>query len=338
MIYTVVLYNSSGERVVVLENVSKPTYSRSKNAADQISFGLPRNDAKTASIETGMRFEIIRNLGQTTTSVEASGYVTNHGYGSSLYEVEGFAEEILLSRYLTPAQFGYPLYSERANLDQLVSNMTKTYITENPKHGWGDYVVDSSNIDYTTNPTFVLLLGSGDPTTYPASGYVVFRFTKLASEEWERFRWVSDYYTDDDGAVKTEVSYRQGNVIGSLGTFTTPIGGALTDVVGLVLADPNPTYTEVRVDFSTDTVKASPVLFSLEMIKRGLSDVSSVSITGDATLVPTPGLKADNTTFLDIMVNALEPSGWEFKVFDGQLSIAETFGVDRTNDYSVVGA
>lgn len=338
MIYTVSLFNDSGEVVAVLENVASPTYNRSKNAADQVTFSVPRNDSKVSMVETGMRFEIMRNLGSGSTSLETGGYISNHGYQGAMYEIEGFTEEILLSRYLTPSQFGYPLYSENDTIDDLVSQLTKSYITENPKHGWGDFVVDSSNIDYTTNPTFVLLQGSGTPTTYPSSGYVVFRFSKLASEEWERVRWVSDYYEDENGAVKTEVSYRQGDVIGSMGSFTTPQGGALTDVVGLILADPDPTYTEVRVDFETDTSEASPVLFSMEIIKRGLTDITSLNVIGDAQLVNTPGLRANNTSFLDVLVDALEPSGWEFKVEDGELSIAETFGVDRTNDYSVIGS
>jgi hypothetical protein len=372
LIYSVVVYNALNNPALVLKDVGSPRYSRSKNAADTVNISIPRNsttpgvifptmddteitmdsiiytmDTQVLSeaplenlIRPGLRFEILISTGVGTTSVECSGFVSKHGYDSDSYIIEGFTEEIVLSRYLTPSQYGYPLYSENATLDALVGQLSKTFVTENAKHGWGDFVVDSSNVDWTTNPTFVLLQNSnpGGEASYPSSGYAIFRFQKLASEEWERFRWVSDCYTDEDGAVKTEVSYRQGNDTGSMGSFTTAQPGALTDIVGIIVADPEPTYLDIRVDFSTDTSEASPVLFSLEVIKRGLSDITEVEVIGDANLVPTPGLSADNATFLDVIVDACEESGWEFKVYNGKLSIAETFGNDTTNNLSVVSA
>lgn len=346
MIYSVAIYGAVDNPILVLKDIGSPKYSRSKNAADTVNIAVPRNSTTLSEvplenlIKPGLRFEILISTGIGTTDVECSGFVSKHGYDSDSYIIEGFTEEIILSRYLTPAQYGYPLYSENATLDMLVGQLSKTFVTENAKHGWGDFVVDSSNVDWTTNPTFVLLQNSnpGGEASYPSTGYAVFRFQKLASEEWERFRWVSDYYTDEDGAVKTEVSYRQGNDVGSMGSFTTPQPGALTDVVGIIVADPNLTYLDIRVDFSTDTSEASPVLFSLEVIKRGLSDITEVEALGDANLVPTPGLTANNSTFLEVVSAACEESGWEFKVFDGKLSVAETFGNDTTDYISVVSA
>jgi hypothetical protein len=168
------------------------------------------------------------------------------------------------------------------------------------------------------------------------SGYAIFRFQKDANEEWDRFRWVGDYYSGDQGEVKTEVSYRQANTIGGLGSFTTPVPGALTDVVGIIVTDPDAVYTEVRVDFTTSNDEVSPVLFSLEVIKRKQAAITSVEVVGDTSLLETPGLDADQATFLDVLIAALEPHDWEFKVFNGKLSIAETFGTSRTNDYAVV--
>jgi hypothetical protein len=109
-------------------------------------------------------------------------------------------------------------------------------------------------------------------------------------------------------------------------------------VVGIVVANPDAVYTEVRVDFTTSNDEVSPVLFSLEMIRRAPTAITTVSVVGDASLLDTPGLEADQATFLDVLIAALEPHGWEFKVFDGTLSIAETFGTSRTNEYAVVVA
>lgn len=374
MIYSVIIYDESGARVGVAKGATRPRYSRSKNAADQISFSFPRSDSLvkldesgsmdstylTMDLDTirmdstvrlydatdpvviriGRRFEIIRSTGTNSVVVEASGFISEHGYSGDQYEVNGFTEEILLSRYLTPVQFGYPLYSENATIDELVAELDRAYVSEQVKWAWADYLVSSSNIDYTTNPTFMLLtnLNPGGAAQYETSGFAVFRFQKNADEEWDRFRWVGDHYSGDQGEVKVEVSYRQANTVGGLGSFTTPVAGALTDVVGIVVADPDAVYTEVRVDFTTSNDEVSPVLFSLEMIKRAPTAITSISVAAGASSLETPGLDADQASFIDVLIAALEPHGWEFKVFDGTLSIAETFGTSRTNEYAVVVA
>lgn len=346
MIYSVIIFDEAGARVGVAKNATRPRYGRSKNAADQVSFSFPRSDLLVEPgvdpivIRTGRRFEILRVSGTDTTVVEASGFISEHGYSGDMYEVSGFTEEILLSRYLTPAQFGYPLYSENQTIADLVAELDRTYISEQVKWDWANYLVDSSNIDYATNPTFMLLtnLNPGGEAQYETSGYATFRFQKDSDETWDRFRWVGDYYSGDQGEVKTEVSYRQADTIGGLGAFTTPVAGALTDVVGIIPANPDAVYTEVKVDFTTSNDEVSPVLFSLEMIKRKQADITLVEVIGDASLLDTPGLEADHASFLDVLIAALEPHDWEFKVFDGKLSIAETFGSSRTNEFAVVVA
>lgn len=377
MIYSITVFNESDERVAVLTNTGAPTYSRSKNTADQVFFQIPRNDpnisletfdgasftsdtidvsvdsavytADTISLATmqalfqpGRRFEINRISGPTTTYLECSGFVSANGYDGEYYTVEGFTEEILLTQMLTPAQYGYVLYSENANIGDLAEELSKAYVVEEIKWDWDDYIVASTNIDTTTNPTFVILQSTGtDPETgvptYPASGSVTFRFQKDADQTWERFRWVSDYYEDDEGnEVTTKVSYRQANTIGGLGAFTTPQAGTLTDIVGIILADPDAVYTEIKVDFATTESTTSPVLFALEVIKREPGTISSVTVTGDTSSLVTPGLSADNEPFFDVLSAALEPHGWEFQVVDYALEVKETFGVSRTNDFSVV--
>lgn len=342
MIYSVAIYDENGVRVTVLRDVASPTYSRAKNAADQISFEVPRNDVNIPEIRTGRRFEIIKTLNGST-SVEESGYISNHGYSDEVYEVEGFTEEILLTRYLTPAQFGYPLSSENQSLFTLVQQFNRAYLVERVKYNWTDYIVDESNIDYTTEPSFIILQnnGSSQSPSYPSSGFVVFRFQKESNESWERFRWVSDYYTDEAGELTTKVRYRTADDPANFLDWSnyTPQAGAETDVVGIVIApefQDDEQFLEVRVDFATDTTEASPVFFALEMIKRKPTEITSVVASAASDDIATPGLDADNASFLDILIAACEPSGYEFKVEDGTLYLQSTFGVDRTNDYSAV--
>lgn len=335
--YTVVLYNDSGEAVAALENATTPAYSRAKNTADQVKITVPRSDPKVDEVEIGMRFEILRQT-SAGLEVEESGYVSEHGYDGDEYVINGLTEEILLSRVLTPAQFGYPLWSENATLDVFVENMLSRYVVERVKGNWSSYVFDANNIDYLTAPEFVLLLGSGTPTTYPASGHITLRFQKDASESWDRFRWVSDY--DEEGGVYTTVQYRQGANVTEINaaSFTTATAGALTDIVGLIPASESLEYLDVRVNFATDTEKASPVLYALEVIKRAPWEITNVDYPVDALSVVTPTVEADNSNFLDVLIDVCENVGWEFKVYNGELSIAETFGVDRTNEYTLVGS
>lgn len=333
MNYTVLVYDEANTLAAKIENATTPQYSRSKNSGDQVSFSFPRGDNKESEIVIGRRFEIVR-YGISGNVFEASGYISEHGYSGEMFEVGGFTEEVILGRYLTPNNYGYPLWSENATLDALFDEFGKRYHVERIKGNWDAYDVESSNIDFTSNPTFVLLQGSGTPTVYPASGYVVFRFQKASTESWERIRWVSDY--DEEAGVTTTVQYRQGSTPGS-GSFTSATAGALTDVVGLVPSSPGAEYMDVRINFATSSEETSPVLFSLEVVKsEPIPEVDSVVYPGAASTVNTPQFEADNRPLLDVIIDVCEEAGWEFKLEQRVLEFGESLGVSRLNDYSLV--
>jgi hypothetical protein len=315
-------------------------------------------------VKTGRRFEIIRFISQkipiiwsdgqvvqfndvaiiyneNSQDVEESGFVSNYGYSSEDFFVEGFTEEVVLTRFRTPAQYGYVLSSENQTLDELVKQLDRSFIIERVKFNWADYIVAQSNIDITTEPSFIILQNNGTSSapSYASSGSVTFRFTKASNEEWDRFRWVSDFFEDQVGRLATFVSYRTAATVGALPSFTTPQAGASTDIVGIIIASQTTdNVLEVKVDLTTDTTEASPVFFSLEVIKRGPTPIHTVSVNTAAAGIATPGLDAEGTNFLDVLIAACEPSGYEFKVFDGELMVEPSFGVDRTIDYSVVSS
>lgn len=335
MIYAVLVFDESDTLIAKLENATSPQYNRSKNNADQVSFAVPRTDSKISEVVIGRRFEIVR-YGGATDVLETSGYISEHGYSGEMYEISGFTEEIALSRYITPVSYGYPLSSEYATLADFFDEMSKRYEVVRIKDDWDSYDVpaESSNVDFTTNPTFVLLQGSGDPTVYPASGYITFRFQKSADELWERIRWVSDY--DDEAGVTTTVEYRQGASAGA-GAWSTPTPGALTDVVGLVPASQTDEYMDVKVNFATSSEETSPVLFSLEIIKsKAIDEVSSVTYEAAASSVSTPQIDASNRELLDLLIDVCEIVEWEFKLERGVLEMAESLGTNRFNEYSLV--
>lgn len=309
--------------------------------ADATVAGAGAGGDFSSLFRVGRRFEILRAVGGESTFLECSGFVSSNGYDEDYYTVDGFTEEILLTQVLTPPQYGYPLFSENQTIDALVSQLDRVYLIEQIKWDWGDYIVANTNIDTSINPTFLILNTistdpeTGEPT-YEPTGSVTFRFTKEADETWERIRWVSDYFERDGNQVTTMVSYRQAATVGALGSFSTPQAGVLTDVVGLIIADPDPAVLEVKVDFASTDANISPVLFALETIKRKAWAITEVEVIGNANTLATPGLSADSEPFFDVLTAALEPHGWEFSVLDGKLTVSETFGVNRTNDYSVV--
>lgn len=336
--YAVVLYDQAGAATAVLENATTPTYSRAKNSADQVRVSVPRLDPKADLVEIGMRFEIIRRTSAGEV-VEESGFVSEHGYDGDWYVINGFTEEIVLGRYLTPAQFGYPIVAENPTLDQFVENLQSGYVVERVKGNWVRGGTSTNGIDTTSNPEFVILARQiSAPDEYRTSGWIALTFEKTSEQTWERFRWVSDY--DPSGVVTSTVQWRTATTEAGLSAepWTAEQPGSDIDVQGIVVSSQSDNFLEVRVNLYTTDTEVSPVLHSLEVIKREPSDITSVDYPVGASSVVVPALSADNASFLDLMIDVCENVGWEFRVFNGELSVAESFGVDRTNSYTLVAS
>lgn len=332
--YTIVIYNESNEVVAALNDVAKPSYNRSKNSADEVSIEIPRKSDKIGEVKIGRRFEILRYIGGDSV-VEESGYISEIGYSGDWYTMNGFTEETLLSRYQTPVNYGYPFYSEKANLAEFFDNFARGFEMVQVKGQWGDFDVSSTNIDFTFDE-YLLLTESSD--VYATDGEVVFEFTKPSNQIWDRFRWVSDY--DDESQVFTTVQYRVGATSGTLGPWSAETVGALVDVVGIVIAaSSTDNVLQVRVNFDTNNTAVTPRLFALEVIKR-TAPILNVDYTTfaseDATAITAPAVEADSKTFLDLAIDACAVVGWEFKVLDSTLYFSNNFGVNRTNDFVLV--
>lgn len=347
MNYAVIMFDEDNKRVAVLENATNPSYNRAKNSASQISVTVPRSDPKISEVQIGRRFEILR--GDINDDIlEVSGYVTERGFTDTDFEISGYTEEIILTRYRTPDNYGYPLWSENQTLDHFFAEFRHAYHVERAKGDWLDHFGGTwINVDYTSNPQMVLLHGETNDegvTEYGPPGYIVFRFRKVQSwnasalsSTWERIRWVSDY--DEEVGVTTTVQMRQLS-----SSWSTPVPGALTDVVGLII--PNQVFpdVDVRVNFATTEPTASPVLFAMEAIWRNaIKEIEQVAYPDTETYnlareTATPHIDGDNRTFLDILIDVCEVVGWEFTLVRGILRFSDSFGVDRTNSYTLVEA
>lgn len=334
--YVLVVYDGDGNRAAAFNDVANPSYNRSKNSADQVNIDLPRKSDRVSEIDIGRRFEIIRGSLDGTETIEETGFISAYGYTGDIYQVEGFTEEVFLTNYLTPGQYGYPLYSENAKLDTFFDQFARGYLVERVKRNWADYEVDSTNVDTTSNPDFALLQGSGDPTVYPSSGSITLRFEKESDELWDRIRWVSDY--DDEAGLRTTIQYRQGSSAGA-GTWSSEEAGALTDIRGIIVPQDDGNYMDVRVNFESDDEEWSPVLFSLEVIKR-TAPILTVDYETYATIDPgtlsTPGIETDNRNLLEVLIDVCDEADWQFRVRDGTLYFSEDFGVDRSDDYTLI--
>lgn len=333
--YTVIIYDESNQAVAALNDVTKPSYNRSKNSADEISVEIPRKSDKINEVKIGRRFEILRYLGSSS-AVEESGYISEIGYSGDWYTMNGFTEEILLSRYQTPVNYGYPFYSEKADLGEFFDNFARGFEVVQAKGQWGNFDVSSTNIDFTFDE--YLLLDESSPDVYETNGEVIFQFTKYSDQRWDRFRWVSDY--DDESQVFTTVEYRVGATVGTLGAWSAETVGSLVDIVGIVIAaSATDNVLQIRVNFDTSDTSLTPRLFALEVIKR-TAPILNIDYTTlaseDATTITTPAIEADSKTFLDLAIDACAVVGWEFKVIDSTLYFSENFGVNRTNDFVLV--
>jgi len=338
--YVVIVYDESGDRAAAFNEAASPSYSRAKNAADQVSIQVPYKDDNIQEIVIGRRFEIVRGVGGSE-SIETSGYISEHGYSGEWYDISGYTEEIYLARFLTPAQYGYPFYSEQTSLAGFFNNFSRGFETIQTKREWGEAtptgftISAESNVDYSTQPDIVLLSNTGG--VYETSGSITFQFEKETSELWERIRWVSDY--DEASGFTTTVEYRTGATAGTLGGWTVATAGALTDVVGLLVGDQTSNFLEVRVNLATTDTTGSATLYALEVVKRTaqiLTVDSSTFANEDATLLPAPAIEADRASLLEVLIDGCEVAEWEFKLEDGTLYLSDDFGTDRTNVYALV--
>src|SRR5690606_23676788 len=102
----------------------------------------------------------------------------------------------------------------------------------------------------------------------------------------------------------------------------------------------------VRINLSTtDTesedpngnpVGVTPYVFAVELIARTEGHLVAGNIP-DVAGVTVKGLDADHANALQVLIDACEQNGWEFAVWNGALSVAESLGVNRTADFVLRG-
>src|SRR5690606_24529944 len=265
--------------------------------------------------------------------LKASGKIVGRTLGQ-VVTVFAATEEILLEANLTPAQYGkvwdgWDLADvARDLLDGWQSLRVKA------QSQWQDRMVDSSNVDLTTDPGLVMLAKRASGQYYD-SGYITLLFNKSEIpnfKAWDRVRWSAD----SEDPVKTSIQ------ISTNGTsFSARFDGGLPEEVGYYIGGDHD-QVWVRINLSTsDTesedengnkVGVTPTVFALEVIARTEGKLVAGNIPSVAR-VTVKGLSADHASAFSVLKQACEQAGWEFSVWNGALNIAEALGVDRTKDF-----
>lgn len=320
-------------------------YRRRLNEATELSVYIPRQ-VVTDNIPAGHDLEGFFSEGKAKYAeiaafvqvfaggrLKASGKINRRTLGE-LVTIQAYTEEILLEANLTPAQYGKVW--DGWDLADVARDLLDGWqsIRVKDQSQWQARMVDSSNVDLTTDPGLVMLAKRASGQYYD-SGYITLVFNKSEIprfKSWDRVRWSAD----SEDPVKTSIQ------ISTDGTnFSAPFDGGLPEEVGYYIGGDHDRVW-VRINLSTsDTesedengnkVGVTPTVFALEVIARTEGDLVAGNIP-DAAGVTVKGIEADHASAFQVLLAACEQVGWEFQVVNGALNIAENLGVDRTKDF-----
>ena len=270
------------------------------------------------------------------TDVIGMGIIAKRDFTDTTITLKAHTEEYLLSLYRTPADYG--IIYDNTDICDLARDMLNGWRTIRFKQNWDGIivvtngsVVDTSQIDIATEPSVVILDKDG-AGVYFSTGYMTFEFSQPDDfAKWERIRWSAD----NEDPVYSTMAYRTWN--GAIwSAWSAEYEGALPDQLGIEIGVTDAVKVQVRITLTTDDqtsedaagnpVGSTPALFAVEIIAR-----TTAFLTGSIPVASTDevvNLDADEKTSLQVLREACEQVGWEFKVISGVLTIAEAIGSD----------
>ena len=347
--YTIRLLNQDRTLLAVLP-VAGWSYNRKISEATGITVTIPRDsistetvsaeifaflspaqvieidDGDTAAVPDTPELAYYLQLYRDTDLI-GMGIIAKREFTEETVSLKAHTEEHLLSLYRTPADYG--IKYDNTDICDVARDMINGWSTERIKGNWDD-AEDESQIDYTTDPRMVFLAKDGSGIYY-ATGYITFRFERPdAFAAWERIRWSAD----NEAPVFTTMAYR--TYEGSWSAWSVEYEGALPDKLGIEIDNTDATRIDVRITLSTedqesedasgDPLGTTPAVFALEVISRTTAFLtSSIPASSTAEVV---GIEADEKSPLQVLKDACDQVGWEFKVFNGVLYLAEALGSD----------
>jgi len=327
-------------------------YSRRPLSATEVMVSVPRDSPGLVHAVRGNLLEVWR--GQT---LEASGRLELRDVSGGIVTLTAYTEEILLKDSRLPASYGAVFSGMdaadviRACLDGWAVKRIKTAVE------WATWtgISKAEPVDAGGGTLWLTRDGSGK---YERDGYAYYRFNSSdfpGFKSWDRIRWAADY--PPDGLVYTTIQYRFGTSGAWLPSATWPSDGdpsqtltgergVLPDELGLSLGGATNAILEVRCNLFSDdqdskeegevgTSGTSPRFYALEVVARTTGAIAVGSIPA-STGVTMQAVNADAVTAFDVIRDACEQAKLDFQVVQGQLVVAEAFGLSLTSSVNLV--
>lgn len=332
--------------VASLQNATVERMSRAKNAAGEVRLKLPLSDPKVSQVDIGQFIEVTR--GNTVFIME----VTDRDKGETDVMVGGYTEEVLLKQIVCPQNYS-ALY-RNIDLADFARDIVKGYqvirIASQPQFDLianGGFADEHYQVDINSYPNRVIL-GTDATDAYRSTGFVRLQFDAQDIPnfiEWDRVRFLSG----NDDVVSSQISIAQTDTINEsigLDDYKAP---PFADSRGVPVPKPSKRFLHISIllvtrDTTTPdnpdspTVKGvTPVLEGVEVIARTTTDLTTSPDLPAALNANLGSLSADQTNGLELIREACEQLGYSFRVRNGLLEVAQTFGVDKSQDFVLVG-
>lgn len=352
MVLTTRILDRSRAVLVVLPKAFDVRYSRRPLSATEVLVSVPRDSPGLEHAVRGSLLEVWRG-----NNLEASGRLELRDVSGGVVTLTAYTEEILLKDVRLPASYG-----------AVFSGMDAADVIRSCLDGWAvKRIKAAAEWAAPTGSSKVTAVDAGGGTLwltrdgagkYERNGYAYYRFNSSefpGFKSWDRIRWASDY--PPDGLVYTTVQYRFGTSGTWLPSVTWPSEGdpsqtltgergVLTDELGLSLGAATNSILEVRCNLFSDdqdsqeegevgTSGTSPRFYALEVVARTTGSLTVGSIPA-STGVTMQAVNADAATAFDVIRDACEQARLDFQVVQGQLVMAEAFGLSLTSSVNLV--
>ena len=325
-------------------------YNRRRNVATDISVTVAKNELRRVLPIDGRLYQELAREGLLHLTIanfvqiykgsdlRASGVIVERDVGDDTIEIKAFTEEELLRRNTTPAQYGDILSGQ--DITDVLREIVDGWETKRVKtqEQWeltirnGGRVLDSNNIDTTTEPGVIMLeKTNGD---YATDGFIELRFENVEYDNfkrWDRIRWLGDF---EEGVVETTIQYRYGEDEGDLTDYSSEIEGTLTDTIGFVPDATDEKILDIRINLSTSDTDKTPFFFAVELIARTEFPLEIGNVPNSLNLA-VDEIEADYENCLDLLQDACEQTGTEFTIRNRTIDLNRDLGRDLTNEVMI---
>lgn len=311
------------------------SYSKRRNEGGDVRISIPRAHYEAVVSTLGdrdlakfTRIAYFVELFEDDLSV-AVAKVTSRDIEEDTIDINAVTEEILLDRVVTPENYG--LVYQNWDLADVARDLAYPFYPLRVafEEDWVSRQVSATNVDETREPGVVMLSDAG-LGEFNTPGEIIIRFEKSEVpdfDNWGRFRWAADFAPP----VSVWVSYRYGETTGTMGSYSTPIRGALTEEKGIEIATLNASIVDFKFTLETTESTVTPRVFGCELIARQNAVVGFHGTFPVSTGVLVRDVDANDSKGFTILTNLCEKYNYEFEVRDGFLHLAESLGVDRSD-------